>query len=59
MEKEAGETYTHVQILEQLRKMRFYEISPGENLPAYTHNALTDHLHGVMGFYTDYEILSH
>lgn len=59
LEKKLGEEFTCESILGTLRNMRMYR--PGEKqgyLPAYTRTDLTDKLHEVFGFRTDYEILT-
>ncbi len=59
LEKKLGEKYTVDEILNTLRDMNMYR--PGEKLgynPAYTRTDLTDDLHAVCGFRTDYEIIT-
>ena len=59
LEKKLGEQYTCDEIINVLRSMMMYR--PGEKLgylPAYTRTAITDALHEVFGFRTDYEILT-
>ena len=59
LEKKLGEKYTVDEIVNTLRDMNMYR--PGEKLgynPAYTRTDLTDDLHAVCGFRTDYEIIS-
>mgnify|MGYP001684041931 CR=1 FL=1 len=59
LEKKLEEQYTCDEIINVLRYMMMYR--PGEKLgylPAYTRTALTDALHEVFGFRTDYEILT-
>jgi len=58
LEKKLNEKFTCSQILKELREMKFLEV-PGEGFtPAYTRTDLTDELHDVFGFRTDYEILT-
>ncbi len=59
LEKKLDEKYTVDEIIQTLRDMDLYR--PGEKLgynPAYTRTDLTDDLHAVCGFRTDYEIIS-
>ena len=59
LEKKLDEKYTVEEIIQTLRDMNLYR--PGEKLgynPAYTRTDLTDDLHAVCGFRTDYEIIS-
>ncbi len=59
LEKKLDEKYTCEQIIRTLREMTVYR--PGEKLgylPSYTRTDLTDALHEVAGFRTDYEILT-
>lgn len=57
LEKKLQEKYTCEEIIGTLRNMDMYR--PGDKLgymPAYTRTDLTDDLHAVCGFRTDYEI---
>ena len=59
LEKKLDEKYTSEEIISTLRDM--YMQRPGEKLgyiPAYTRTDLTDDLHAVSGFRTDYEIIT-
>ena len=57
LEKKLGNQYTGVQILDTLRDMELLEL-PGEGyIPAYTRTDLTDKLHEISGFRTDYTII--
>lgn len=59
LEKKLDEKYTCEEITRTLREMTMYR--PGEKLgyiPAYTRSSLTDALHEVFGFRTDYEIFT-
>ncbi|MDD7593645.1 MAG: transposase [Peptoniphilaceae bacterium] len=58
LEKEIGETYTLSQIIAQLRNFQFTEVSHGGYVPVYTRTALTDKLHEISGFQSDFEIVS-
>lgn len=59
LEKKLNERYTCEEIVSTLRNMNMYH--PGDKLgymPAYTRTDLTDDLHAVSGFRTDYEIIT-
>lgn len=59
LEKKLGEKYTCEEIVNTLREMNMHR--PGEKMgynPAYTRTDLTDDLHAICGFRTDYEIIS-
>lgn len=59
LEKRLDEKYTCEEIIQTLREMTVYR--PGEKLgylPSYTRTDLTDALHEMAGFRTDYEILT-
>jgi transposase len=58
LEKKLGEKYTCHEILNTLREMNLYEIKGEGYIPTYTRNVLTDDLHQVFNFRTDYQILS-
>lgn len=56
LEKRLDEEYTSNEIIETLRNMNLYrEFSEGY-IPTYTRTDLTDKLHEISGFRTDYEI---
>ena len=58
LEKKLGDDYTCSEIIDTLQKMNMM-IAPGEGyIPTYTRTDLTDKLHEVFGFRTDYEIVS-
>ena len=58
LEQRLGERHTCSEIIDTLRSMDFLE-APGEGyIPLYTRTALTDGLHEVSGFRTDYEIVT-
>ena len=58
LEKKLGNTATCEEIIQTLKEMNML-IIPGEGyIPEYTRTDLTDHLHDVFGFRTDYEIIS-
>jgi len=59
LKKKLEEKYTCEEIIDTLREMNLHR--PGEKLgynQAYTRTDLTDDLHAVCGFRTDYEIIS-
>ena len=59
LEKKLNEKYTVDELVDTLRDMNMY--SPGEKRgynPAYTRTDLTDDLHAISGFRTDYEIIT-
>jgi len=58
LEKKLGEKYTCHEILSKLREMNFYELKGEGYIPTYTRTDLTDDLHEVFGFRTDYQIVS-
>lgn len=58
LEKKIGDNYTSVQILETLRNMQMTLLSTANGfVPSYTRTALTDRLHKIFGFRTDYEFI--
>ena len=58
LEKKLGEGYTCETIIRTLKEMNMLVI-PGEGfIPEYTRTDLTDKLHDIFGFRTDYEIVS-
>ena len=53
------EKYTCSEILETLRSMQLTLLSrDGGYIPSYTRTELTDELHSLFGFRTDYEFMS-
>lgn len=58
LEKKLEEKYTCHEILTKLREMDFYQIKGEGYIPTYTRDDLTDDLHEVFGFRTDYQIVS-
>lgn len=58
LERELEGKYTCSTILEKLRSMNFASIQEQGYVPIYTRNQLTDHLHEVSGFSTDYEFIT-
>ena len=58
LEKKLDESYTSERVIRTLKEMNML-IAPGEGyIPEYTRTDLTDKLHDVFGFRTDYEIVS-
>lgn len=51
--------YTNNTIIEKLREMEVYEEKGAGYSPAYVRNDLTDDLHELFNFRTDYEIISY
>ena len=59
LEKKVGEEFTCDQIIQTLRYMNMTLINTaGGYIPSYTRTELTDTLHQVFGFRTDYEIIT-
>lgn len=58
LEKELDCKYTCSTILEKLRSMNFASIQGQGFMPVYTRDELTDELHRVSGFNTDFEFIS-
>ena len=59
LENKLNYKYTHNQIIEKLREMEVYEEKGSGYSPAYVRTDLTDDLHEIFGFRTDYEIISY
>ena len=59
LEKKIGNNYTCNEILSTLRSMQVTLLSKGSGyIPSYRRTDLTDDLHKVFGFHTDYEFIS-
>lgn len=58
LEKRLNEKYTTSQIIDTLKNMNFTESIGNGYIPTYTRTDLTDDLHEIFEFRTDYEILS-
>lgn len=59
LEKKLGNTYTANQILETLRTMQITLLNTASGyIPSYTRTKLTDALHKMFGFRTDYEFIT-
>jgi len=56
LEKKLDNKYTSNEIITALREMKLLSAAGQGYLPAYTRTDLTDNLHRVFGFRTDYEI---
>ena len=56
LEKKLGNTYTCHEILSTLRSMKMTKIQKDGYIPSYTRTPITDALHEMAGFRTDYEI---
>lgn len=56
LEKKLSEKYTCAEIIECLRNMNLVKEHEEGYIPAYTRTELTDKLHDIFGFRTDYEI---
>lgn len=59
LENKLNYKYTNTQIIETLRDMDVYEEKGSGYSPAYVRNDLTDDLHELFGFRTDFEIVSY
>ena len=57
LENKLSYKYTNNQIIEKLREMEVYEEKGSGYSPAYVRNDLTDDLHNLFGFRTDFEIV--
>ena len=57
LENKLNYKYTNTKIIEKLREMEVYEEKGTGYSPAYVRNDLTDDLHELFGFRTDYEIV--
>lgn len=57
LEKKLGEKYTSTQIISALRSMKLMALEGTGYQPAYKRTDITDDLHNVFGFRTDYQIL--
>ena len=58
LEKSIGEKYTCNEIISCIRKMNITKAGTEHYIPAYTRTNLTDDLHKMGGFQTDYQILT-
>lgn len=58
LEKKLDYKYTCEEILDTLKNMNFAEIQEQGFIPLYKRDKLTDHLHDVCGFRTNYQFLT-
>lgn len=58
LEKKLNHKYTVSEILDTLRNFKFFKEDGYGYIPTYTRTDLTDVLHSVFGFITDYEFIS-
>ena len=58
LEKNIGEDYTCEDIISTLRKMNFVDIQEQGYMPTYKRTNLTDRLHDISGFRTDFEFIT-
>ena len=58
LEKSLGNTYTCETILDKLKTMNFSDIQEQGFIPLYTRDKLTDALHDVCGFDTDFKFIT-
>ncbi len=59
LENKLDYKYTNTQIIEKLREMKVYEEKSAGYSPGYVRTDLTDDLHKIFGFRTDFEIISY
>ena len=59
LENKLNYKYTNTQIIDKLKEMEVYEEKGSGYSPAYVRDDLTDDLHEIFGFRTDYEIVSY
>lgn len=59
LENKLNYKYTNTRIIEKLRDMDMYEEKGSGYSPAYIRDDLTDDLHEIFGFRTDFEIVSY
>lgn len=58
LEKELNYAFTCETILDKLKSMNFADIQEQGFIPLYTRDKLTDALHGICGFDTDYKFIT-
>ena len=58
LEKRLGEQVTCPELVQTLRNYKFRHIYGSGYIPTYTRTSITDQLHQVFGFQTDFEIIS-
>ena len=59
LENKLDYKYTNTQIIDKLKEMEVYEEKGAGYCPAYVRTDLTDDLHEIFGFRTDYEIINY
>lgn len=59
LENKLNYKYTNTEIIEKLREMEVYEEKSAGYSPAYVRDNITDDLHEIFGFRTDYEITNY
>ena len=58
LEKKLGGKYTCEEILDTLKAMNFAEIQEQGFIPLYKREKITDDLHDICGFRTDYQFIT-
>ena len=58
LKRELGEQYTYEKLLDKLKEMNFADIAEQGYEPLYERDHLTDDIHRVCGFRTDYEFIT-
>ena len=58
LERELGDHFTCDQIISKLRKMNFASVQGQGFMPLYVRDDLTDAMHRICGFNTDYEFIA-
>lgn len=58
LEKQLKEAFTCEEIISTLRSMDMRQVSNHGYIPSYTRTVLTDALHEIAGFHTDYELIT-
>ncbi len=59
LESKLDYKYTNTQIIDKLKEMEVYEEKGNGYCPTYVRTNLTDDLHAIFGFRTDYEIINY
>jgi len=58
LEKQLESKYTYEEILDKLKSIIFADIKGPGYMPTYIRDKLTDDLHKICGFRTDYEFIT-
>ena len=58
LESKLDYKFSSSEIIKTLREMNFSKLGEDGYIPIYTRNDLTDYLHNIFGFRTDYEIVT-